>query len=180
MKRIAIIGPGGAGKSTFAKRLGQQLKREIIHLDRLYWRPNWTPTPRQEWVTLQKQLIQPEEWIIDGNFHKTLDLRLAAADTIIFLDFPRWLCLWRIISRRIRYNGKTRFDLGGHNTERITFMFLMRTIFYSSRVIHQKVQALNPKAHLIVLRSQAEVERYLESLASRRAQKNESTRQLED
>ncbi|MES2626184.1 MAG: AAA family ATPase, partial [Pseudomonadota bacterium] len=88
MQRIAIIGCGGSGKSTLANTLGQKLGLPVHHLDQLYWRPTWIETPKAEWESLQQQLCNQPAWIIDGNYGGTMDLRLAAADTVIFLDMP--------------------------------------------------------------------------------------------
>lgn len=76
MKRIMIIGSGGAGKSTLARQLGERLQLDVYHLDALMWRPGWEIAPREERIDIQKQLVKKDEWIIDGNFGNTLDLRL--------------------------------------------------------------------------------------------------------
>ena len=100
MKRIAIIGSGGAGKSTFARELGEILNITPTHLDVHYWRPGWQETPRDAWREIQKELLEGERWIMDGNYGGTMDLRLEAADTIIFLDMPRLLCVWRVLKQK--------------------------------------------------------------------------------
>ena len=111
MRRIAILGSGGSGKSTLARQLGERLGIEVIHLDALYWRPGWVAPPGEEWVALQRELVGRDAWVMDGNFGGGRELRLAAADTIVFLDLPRLLCLWRILWRRVRDAGRTRPDL---------------------------------------------------------------------
>ncbi|MHB8756877.1 MAG: P-loop NTPase family protein, partial [Bacillota bacterium] len=123
MKKVLIIGPSGAGKSTLAKRLGSLLGLEIIHLDALYWKPGWVATPRDEWHALQQGLLARDSWLIDGNYGSTMELRLPAADTVIFMDFPRWLCLWRVFKRRLRYRGRTRSDIGPGCPEQIDWEF---------------------------------------------------------
>ena len=67
MKRIAIIGSSGAGKSKLAQQLGILLVLPVIHLDTLFWQAGWIETPRDKWNTIQEQLIQQETWIMDGN-----------------------------------------------------------------------------------------------------------------
>lgn len=84
MKKIAIIGSGGSGKSTLARDLGEILYIEVLHLDSLFWKPNWVGVPKVEQKKVQHELIKREEWIIDGNYGGTIDIRLNAADTIIF------------------------------------------------------------------------------------------------
>jgi hypothetical protein len=104
MERVMLIGCGGAGKSTLARELGKRLGLPVYHLDALFWRPGWVPTPREEWRGIQSQLVQQERWIIDGNYDSTLEIRLARADSVIFRpdlnpgcpekidrDFLRWI-----------------------------------------------------------------------------------------
>jgi adenylate kinase family enzyme len=84
MKRIAIIGSCGAGKSTLARQMGTILGLEVIHLDSFFWKPGWVETPRVEWRSTVENLVKRETWIIDGNYGSTFDIRLEAADTIVF------------------------------------------------------------------------------------------------
>jgi adenylate kinase family enzyme len=99
MKRIAVIGCSGAGKSTFSRRLGQILDHPVTHLDTLHWQPGWISPDKAEWTALNHQLVKAETWIIDGNYGGTIDIRLEAADTIIYLDTPRWRCIWGFLYR---------------------------------------------------------------------------------
>ncbi len=81
MKKIIVIGSGGAGKSTFSRRLGEVTGIPVIHLDQLYWRPNWEKTPAPEWEAAVAELVRGETWIMDGNFGGTREIRMRAADT---------------------------------------------------------------------------------------------------
>lgn len=99
VRRIAVVGSGGAGKTTLANTLGRKLNLPVIHLDEHYWRPGWVPTPREEWRTRQRELVAAEKWIIDGNYSSTLDLRLARADLVVVLAFARWRCLLGVVRR---------------------------------------------------------------------------------
>lgn len=94
-----MIGCGGAGKSTLARALGRRLALPVVHLDRHFWRAGWQPAEPAEWRRLQRLLVARDAWVIDGNYVDTLDLRLAAADAVVFLDFPRWRCAWRATVR---------------------------------------------------------------------------------
>ena len=112
MNRVLIIGSGGSGKTTLARRLAERTGLPLIHLDALYWRPGWDPTPGDEWRARIAALVRGERWIIDGNYGGTLDLRLEACDTVIFLDVSRWVCLWRGDGRRFsiasRHSGRAQ------------------------------------------------------------------------
>ncbi len=111
-QRILLVGSGGAGKSTLARQLGDISGLPVVHLDAVYWQPGWVVTPKEAWQHTVETLVQPERWIIDGNYSSTFEQRLAAADTVIFLDYPWWLCLARVLRRWWTYRGRTRPDLG--------------------------------------------------------------------
>ncbi len=111
MKRVAVIGPPGAGKTTFARRLAEQTGLPLIYLDAHFWNPGWVPTPRDEWRARHADLLAQDEWIIDGVYMNTLAERVAAADTVIFLDVPRLRCLWRVLKRMVSSRGMVRPDM---------------------------------------------------------------------
>ncbi|NJK56575.1 MAG: DNA topology modulation protein [Pleurocapsa sp. SU_5_0] len=123
-QKIAIIGSCGAGKSTLAVNLGKKLDLPVIHLDAYYWQSGWQETNTQQWLQIQEKLIKNNRWIIDGNYGNTMDIRLAAADTVIWLDFNRYLCLWRVFQRYLKYPGKTRPDMAVNCPERLTGEFI--------------------------------------------------------
>ena len=106
MKKIILIGSGGSGKSTLASQLGEKLKIKVYHLDALFWKPNWVGVPKDEQRKVQNDLVKEEKWIIDGNYGGTMDIRINAADTIIFLDFPRIICVFRAFKRIINIEIK--------------------------------------------------------------------------
>lgn len=143
MWKIIIIGAGGAGKSTLAKEIGRRLGINVYHLDSLFWKPNWTPTPRKEWIEITQELLKKENWVIDGNFGSTLDMRMEAADTIIFLDYSTVRCLYGVIKRRIQYHGKTRPDMGEECPEKIDFEFLKWIAEYRKKKSSQIIEKLS-------------------------------------
>ena len=124
MRRIAIIGPAGAGKSTLAHQIGARTGLPVIHLDAHYWREGWVEPPKDMWEQAVKSLAQGEVWVMDGNYGGTMDLRLAAADTILFLDLPRRTCLLRVALRQFRCRNRTRPDMAAGCPERLTWFFL--------------------------------------------------------
>ncbi|QFK70566.1 DNA topology modulation protein [Pradoshia sp. D12] len=124
MKKIMLIGSGGSGKSTLARQLGEKLNINVYHLDSLFWKPKWVGVPKEEQIQVQYELVTKEYWIIDGNYSSTMDIRINAADTIIFLDIPRTICIYRAFKRMFQYQNKTRPDMGEGCEERFSFEFL--------------------------------------------------------
>ncbi len=169
VKRVMIIGSGGAGKSTLARTLGVRLGIPVVHLDAHFWKPGWVPTRRDEWLEIQKDLMHAQTWIMDGNYGGTMDARLALADTVIFLDLPRVLCLTRALKRRVQYRGRSRPDIAPGCPEKMDPQFL-RWIWDFPRTkrpgILKKLEAARAMgAQVIHLRSPRDVNRFLETSA---------------
>jgi len=97
-----IIGCCGSGKSTLARALHEKTDLPLIYLDQHYWLPNWRESTKEVWEVKVRGLTAGEQWIIDGNYSGTMNIRLARADTIVYLDFPTWKCLYRVIKRIVK------------------------------------------------------------------------------
>jgi adenylate kinase family enzyme len=165
MRKVLVIGSGGAGKSIFAKRLGERLGLEVIHLDSLHWKPGWVGTPKDEWKKTVEGIIRRDSWIIDGNYSGTLDLRLAACDTVIFLDLARRVCLWRVLKRAATHRGRSRPDMAEGCPERFSLEFIRWVWGYPKRTrpkVLEKLKANSQNKKIIRLRSRAEVEKFLD------------------
>ena len=106
MRRIAVVGPSGAGKTTFSRQLGQLLGVPVVHLDRHHWRPGWNAPRREEWFAIQAELLTGDAWIVDGNFGGTFDLRFARADTVIVITLPPLRCVAGVLRRWVANFGK--------------------------------------------------------------------------
>jgi adenylate kinase family enzyme len=164
MKKVLVIGSGGAGKSTFATRLGELLGIEVIHLDQFYWRPGWVETPKSEWLETVERLVRKDSWIIDGNYSGSLETRLAACDTVIFLDIARSVCVWRLLKRVVRYRKKNRPDMAEGCEERFNLEFVRWVWNYSSRTKPKVLVRLKENAgrkRIVRLHSSSEVEKFL-------------------
>lgn len=108
MNRIMVVGNAGAGKSTFARRLGGKLALPVIHLDSYFWQPGWqTPEP-QAWRQQLTELTASPAWVMDGNYFNTFDIRMPRADVLVWLDHPRGTCVRRVLMRTIMGYGRTR------------------------------------------------------------------------
>ena len=122
-KRIMLIGCGGSGKSTLASQLGSITGIPVVHLDQLFWRPGWQHISQEKFNDLLREVVAKDTWIVDGNFDRTIDLRLERCDTVIYLDYSRWTCLYSALKRVLMNWGKTRPDMGTDCPERIDLEF---------------------------------------------------------
>ncbi|MDE5055443.1 DNA topology modulation protein [Niallia taxi] len=164
MKKIVIIGSGGSGKSTLARLLGEKFKMTVYHLDTLFWGPNWVGVPKDEQIKVQNELVKRENWIIDGNYSGTMDIRLNAADTIIFLDISRTICVYRVFKRMLKYRNETRPDMGEGCEERFSFEFIKWIWEYPKTKrpkILYRIAQLSKEKEVIILKSPKEVENFL-------------------
>ena len=165
MKRILVIGSGGAGKSTFARDLGAILDLPVIHLDLVYWKAGWEKPSKPEWARTVGKLIAQHEWIMDGNFGGTLPQRLKRADAIILLDISRWVCLWRVAKRFAKYRGRHRPDMTPGCHERFDWEFVKWIWNYPSKSKPAKLALLEssaPDQRVVILQSNRDIARFLE------------------
>lgn len=164
MKRVIVIGCGGAGKSTFSKNLSNKLDIPVYHLDKFFWNKGWVSTPKDEFDNKITELINKDKWIIDGNFIRTLDKRAERADTIIFINMPTHICFYRIMKRRIIYRGKSRPDMAEGCQEGIDFEFFKWVLTYNKKIrpkILKKLSEYKDK-DVVILNSKKEVQQFIE------------------
>ena len=166
MERIIIIGCGGAGKSTLARKLGEVLDLPVVHLDKLFWKPGWVETTAEEFDALLAQELAKDQWIMDGNFNRTMPERIKRCDTIIYLDFSRFACLMGVLKRVITTYGKVRPDMGEGCPERIDLEFLKWVWNFNKNKRESYYKLLNEAENVetIVLKNRRAVKLFLKSL----------------
>jgi len=164
MKKILVIGAGGAGKTTFARQLGEILGIDVVHLDSFYWRPGWIEPPKDEWAKRIDAMLERDAWIMDGNYSGTLAHRLEACDAVVFLDLPRTICLWRVIKRLVMYRNTTRPDMAEGCPEHLNLEFLAWIWNSPKRTRPGIVKLLGEERNArkaIWLRTPAQIDRFL-------------------
>ena len=132
MQRVLVIGPCGAGKSTLAAELGQQLKLPVFHMDQLNWQPGWVESGEDEIREKLAEIVVTDRWLIDGTYGGTLTERLDRADTVVYLDYPIRLCVVRLLRRIWTYRGRTRPDMTEGCPERFDLPFLFYLLRWNS------------------------------------------------
>ena len=163
-----IVGSAGAGKSTLARKLNDIMGIKLFHLDRLFWKPGWECISREELEEKIRSIITLDLWIIDGNYSSTMEMRLKEADTIIFLDFPLWLCLWGVIKRRFMYEGKTRPDITEGCKEKLDWEFIKWILtfpFKKRKSIHEKIKKYSEGRNIFIFKNRKEVKEFIKMLS---------------
>ena len=166
MQRILIIGCGGAGKSTLARKLGEKTGLPVVHLDKLFWKPGWVESSKEEIDEIIQQEISKDRWIIDGNYNRTLSLRMERCDTVIYLDFSRFACLRGVAKRILTTHGTVRPDMGEGCPERFDLEFLKWVWNFNKNKRRQYYELLNHRTdkQVYILKSRREVNRFLHNL----------------
>ncbi len=167
MQKIIIIGCPGSGKSTLSKQLSQILNLPLIHLDKEFWLPEWVKPDREEWNKKLVTLLERPQWIMDGNFNRSIELRLQYADTLIYLDFNKYICNYRI-KKRIRENlGTVRDDMAEGCAEQKDKEFLKFAWNFNKlhRREYYEMLKKHPDKNIVILRSPRKVKKYLAQLS---------------
>jgi len=171
LKRILVLGvSAGAGKSTFARKLGQELDIPVIYLDGFYFKSGWKETTPEEFEAKQLHAARGERWIIEGNYSSTLTCREDRADTIIYLELPLALCLYRVVKRRIQFHGRTRPELGEGCPEKLDWKFLRYIVSTFARrrksMRKQMAQYRQEGRTAITLQYRREIEKFMKRVVS--------------
>ncbi len=172
MTKIAIIGSAGAGKSTLAKSLSENLQIKVYYLDRLFWWSDWERKSKDTRIDILQNLVLEKQWIIDGDYLNTSELHLEGADTVIFLGLSPFLCLMRLIVRHRKFDGHTRRDMPMGSKDKLSLALLLKVLLYpflGKRRFIQKLKNYKDNGKhkaVILLHSKEDVDDFLVRLAA--------------
>ena len=167
MRRVLVIGSPGAGQSTLSHALARRAGLPLHHLDRMFWLPGWVERDRDEGRAELANVLAQDCWIIDGNYGSTLPLRIACADTVVWLDYPTALCLGRALRRWWMYRGHSRPDMTEGCPERFDLEFLVYLMRWNSGPrIRTEARLKGHENKIVRLRGPGELRRWMDLLST--------------
>ena len=170
IKRIAIIGNAGSGKSTLSQKLQAITNLPVYYLDQYYWKPGWVRTDPDEYKKMHDAICDKEEWIIDGINLRVMEYRIQRADMIIFLNIPRYICLWRIFKRTFQNYGKETLSSPKGCPERFNWEFIkfLKWVWDFKKKYPAAVKVLLKKysdgKQIYIFKSQQEVDAFIKKI----------------
>jgi adenylate kinase family enzyme len=167
MKRCMIVGQPGSRKSWLAREIGRRSGLPVHHMDMIHWLPGWAERPKAEKIIMARAVEESPAWVFEGGLSATYATRLSRADTLIVLDVPFLLRVWRVFWRTLRQWGKTRPDLPDGCPERFdlefwTFIWTTRNTA-RQRNLHLAWQT-DSATKVYILRTRREVRAFLKTL----------------
>ncbi len=165
MKRISIIGGGGTGKTTLAIKLGEILSLPVYHIDGIKYLENWKKRDISERYEILLKYIKEDEWIIDGNFTRSLEKQFKRSDTIIFLDYSLFAQFRGVLKRMIMNLNKEVVGIPGCK-EKINPSFLKFVAKFnkSKRLLYLDLLKKEKSEKVLIFKNRKSLNRYLESI----------------
>ena len=158
MKKIIVIGCPGSGKSMFSRALHQKTGLPLHHLDMMFWNADKTTVEKRVFLERLSAVLREDAWIIDGNYASTMEERMAACDTVIFLDYPPEICLEGIHERV----GKPRADMPWvEDGEDAEFLAFVRDFNREQRPRILELLAAHGDKTVVILSDRAEADAFL-------------------
>lgn len=167
MNRIIIIGAPGAGKTVLSNYLGEKLNIPIYHLDQLFWNSNWIIKCPNEIEKIHDEIFNNERWVIDGYYQDTFYIRVNQSDTVIYLDYSRYRCLFRILCRKLKHIYRPRIDLAEGCEDKFTKSFFNLVWNFRKRQGKQIAEVLTrtENVSIYVFHNPHETKQFLKKMA---------------
>jgi adenylate kinase family enzyme len=162
--RICIFGRPGSGKSTFALKLHKKMSLPVYHLDRYFFVANWVARDYEEFLLAQHDIVDQDQWIVDGNSLQSLEIRYARAQICLYFNYSRWICLFRIIKRFFTKDSAIK-DRAEGCKENIRFGLIKYMWTFeqrlNGRLIYQiaELQRLYPEVKFIEINNDRDLEK---------------------
>jgi len=159
-KRFALIGLPGSGKSTFAAKLGKLLHIPVHHLDKHMFEPDGKKRDKQEFIAVQKAMVDEDAWIIEGCSFSTFEMRFARVDVIIYFLLPRSVCIWRLFKRLFNHDK----ELSGL---RVVTWGILKYVWNFDREKRERIEELRkkyPQLEFLIFKSQRDADEYLSKM----------------
>ena len=161
MKKVIVIGCPGSGKSWFSRALHDKTGIPLYHLDLMYWRADRTTVDKVVFRERLRSTIEKEEWIIDGNYGSTMEMRMEACDTVFFLDYPVEVCLSGMEERR----GKPRPDMPWVEDEvDEEFIAFIKNYSTDSRPKVMELLGRYSDKNIVIFKTRAEADAFLKTM----------------
>ncbi|MDB5245503.1 MAG: ATPase [Parcubacteria group bacterium] len=165
MNRISVVGISGAGKSTLSNKLGKKLNLPVFHLDKYFWAVGWKKRyeTKEEFTLIVDGFVNQDKWIIDGNYTSSnIDLRFERADTIIFLDFPKYVSLWRVCVRVL--DRKQPFDKTEGVKQKVDWALIKWILNYKVDEMRERIERYRNSKNIFIIKNSKEISYLLEEL----------------
>lgn len=159
--RIAIVGISGSGKSVVSRTIAEKTNLPLYHMDQLFWQGSWVAVPEAEYVQEHNKLIELEQWIIEGYVDEPMAERLSRAELVLYLDYPGWLCAWRVVKRWLMHRKNARPELPKEARERLRGEFLWVVFSRAERIRLENSIAIAKPKNIIRFKTPAELSRFL-------------------
>lgn len=164
MEKVIIVGCPGSGKSTFGRKLEGVTGLPLFHLDMMYWNEDRTTVPKEVFTKRLKSAMSNSNWIIDGNYSSSMEMRIKECDTVFFLDYSTNVCIEGVRERR----GKYRSDMPWIENDKPDEEFIEFINSFNLKSRPEVIELLKkyPSKNIIIFHSRSEAEEYLSSLIS--------------
>jgi adenylate kinase family enzyme len=168
-RRILVLGSPGAGKTVLSTFLTRHLGVELLRLDDYFWKPGPVRVPTDEWRRIVVQLARRPGWVMDGTYEASLDLRLPAADAIVYIRSSRWACLWRVVTRRLLHRWRQADEsTHGHALTSFFIRYVYRFPVVTQPEVIELIAQHAPAKPLFTLDGRRGIDRLIRALGHER------------